>query len=177
MTFPPGSESSPSSSGLSTSAKTSISIGVAFVILLALLLIVLLLLLRRKRGTPPPTTQPYTPQPPPKLHAPPPALPTNPQIAAAGATIVSPIEEKQYFQHKPVSRSVSQATPVSPAVSVAGMQMQYPQEPPPVPVGQEMDASETVRRNELDISGLQRSELPAYQRDARGLYELGPGRG
>ena len=78
-------------------------------------------------------------------------------------------------------------TPVSPAVSTVGMQIQYSQQPPPMPVGQEMDASEAVRRdelgssglprNELESSGLPRSELPAYQRDVRGLHELGPGRG
>ena len=100
----------------------------------------------------------------------------NPQMAAVGATVVSPIEEKQYFQRKPVSRSASQVAPVSPVVSAAGVQMQYPQEPLPVPVGQEMDASEAVRQNELEISGLPPSELPAYQRDVGGLHELGPGR-
>lgn len=68
-------------------------------------------------------------------------------------------------------------TPVSPAVSTVGMQIQYSQQPPPMPVGQEMDASEAVRRNELESSGLPRSELPAYQRNVGDLHELGPGRG
>ena len=98
-------------------------------------------------------------------------------MAAVGATVVSPIEEKQYFQRTSIGRSASQVTPVSPAVLAAGMQMQYPQEPLPVPVGQETDVSEAVRQNELETSGPPRSELPAYQHDVGGLHELDPRRG
>ncbi|OCL13981.1 hypothetical protein AOQ84DRAFT_359310 [Glonium stellatum] len=176
------SQNSPSTGGLSTGAMAGIGVGAAFVILLALLFIVLVRLLRRKQRKPPPAMQPYQgpyapqpqPQPPPPQARGQPAFqPRAPQMAAA-ASVVSPIEEKQHFQRKPVSRSASQATSVSPVVSAAGIQMQHQQEPPPVPVGQEMDASETARRNELDVSELPRSELPAYQRNVAGPYELGP---